>query len=340
MWRPPAFWDDPSMGWQALMLLPASIVYSIVAARRMRRMPDRAVGVPVICIGNPTVGGAGKTPTAIHVARRLIARGRNPVFLSRGYGGTTKRPTVVDPVKHRAGDVGDEPLLLAEVAPTVVAADRAAGALRAERLGDVIVMDDGFQNPSLAKDLPILVIDDDAGLGNGMPLPAGPLRAPLGNQIGLARALLLIGSGGKAQVAERAAEMFRLPILRGSLVPDPDVSAQLAGRAVIAFAGIGRPEKFFKTLETTGARIVRRTPFADHHPYSEDEASALIDAAAAADARLVTTEKDLARLSGGAGALAALQKAATALPVRLEIEDASQAELDRLIDAALAAKAR
>lgn len=329
--RPPDFWSREEMDWRAAALLPFAMIYASIAARRFRRAPEWRASQPVVCIGNPTVGGAGKTPVALLVAARLAALGRRPVFLSRGYGGRIRKPTLVDPDRHRADEVGDEPLILAAHAPTVVSPDRVAGAMRAEREGDAIVMDDGFQNPVLAKDLALLVVDTDFGLGNGMPLPAGPLRLPLGDQLARAQGVMLIGGGAKAEIVERAAGAFGLAVMRADLAPEADVAARLLGQRVVAFAGIGRPAKFFATLERLGARIVEARAFDDHHPYSAREAEALLKTSHQGDAVLVTTEKDMMRLERGTGALARLAAEAVMLPVTAVPDADSGATLDRLM---------
>src|SRR5712675_2587110 len=239
---------DPSFWWRAPgpmagLLAPLGALYGVIAAQRLMQA-GRRVRVPVVCIGNLTVGGAGKTPTAIAVARLLQAAGARPIFLTRGYGGRLAGPVAVAPT-HGAADVGDEPLLLARVAPTIVARDRAAGARAAEAAGaELIVMDDGFQNPALAKDLSLIVVDGRRGLGNGKVFPAGPLRAPLRPQIARAQALLVVGEPGPAaQPAIDGARARGLPVFTGRLVPDPAVVAALAARPALAFAGIADPEK-------------------------------------------------------------------------------------------------
>jgi tetraacyldisaccharide 4'-kinase len=239
--REPPFWWRAA-GIEASLLAPAAAIYSAVAARRLKRDGYRA-GVPVLCIGNPTVGGAGKTPTALLVASMLAAAGERPVFLSRGYGGCQHGPQLVDPERDRAADVGDEPLLLAREAPTVVARDRVAGAKTAVAAGaSVIVMDDGFQNPSLAKDFSVLVVDGRRGIGNGKVFPAGPLRARLDDQLARADALILVGTVGEAAAPVVAAAAARKhPVFRARLAPDRDAIAALAGKRVLAFAGIGDP---------------------------------------------------------------------------------------------------
>lgn len=315
--RAPAFWWRPDPSALARLLRPAGLVYGTVAARRMGRPGGRAP-VPVICIGNFTAGGAGKTPTALLVADLLTARGRRPAFLTRGYGGRLAGPVAVDPARHGAAEVGDEPLLLARAAPTIVARDRPAGAaLAAERGADAIVMDDGLQNPSLAKDLALAVVDGATGIGNGLPLPAGPVRAPMVAQWPLADAILVVGAGAAGdRVAEEAMRRAK-PVLRGRLVPDPAAAAALRGARVLAFAGIGRPEKFFETVRECGAEPVATQAFPDHHPYRMREIAALAAQAEAGGLRLVTTEKDRARIAG----LGLSTGALSVLPVRLVLED-------------------
>jgi tetraacyldisaccharide 4'-kinase len=322
--REPSFWwrepgtRAPSM---ASLLAPLGALYGAIAAHRLNQKGERA-GVPVVCIGNLTVGGAGKTPTAIAVARLLQVAGARPVFLTRGYGGRLAGPVAVTPA-HGAADVGDEPLLLARVAPTIVGRDRVAGARAAEAAGaDVIVLDDGFQNPALAKDLSLIVVDGRRGLGNHKVFPAGPLRAPLLAQLARAQALLIVGEvGAAAQPAIDAARARGLPAFAGRLVPDPAMVAALAGRAVLAFAGIADPEKFFATLRGAGITVGAAQGFPDHHRFSAAQAHDLIARAERAGLALVTTEKDLARMQGDA-ALAALARRATALPVALVFDNA------------------
>jgi tetraacyldisaccharide 4'-kinase len=317
--REPAFWWR-APGGAARMLAPLAAVYGAVAAQRMAR-PGRRVGVPVICIGNLTTGGAGKTPTALAAARFLLAAGERPYFLSRGYGGRLAGPVRVDPARHRAIDVGDEPLLLARLAATIVARDRLAGAETARAAGaSIIVMDDGFQNPALAKDLALLVVDGRRGIGNGKVLPAGPLRAPLEAQLTHAHALLVIGTGAGASDVETSARDFGLPIFHGRLAPEAGVATALAGRKVLAFAGIADPDKFFATVAEAGIEVRERARFPDHHRYSGEEAEAIVTRAEQAGLLPLTTEKDLARLAGDPRA-AALFARARALPVSLALAD-------------------
>lgn len=320
--RAPAFWWRPPSLASAL-LAPIGWIYGAVTARRMARPGTRA-GVPVICVGNFVAGGAGKTPTAIAIAGHLSADGRRPVFLSRGYGGTLVGPIRVDPAVHRAQDCGDEPLLLARAAPTVVARDRLAGARLAATLGDVIVMDDGLQNPTLHKDLTIAVVDGESGVGNGLCFPAGPLRAPLLEQLSHVDVVIVIGPGQAGDaVARRAGEVGRrgrpARVLRATLSPDPVAAGRLSGRAVLAFAGIGRPEKFWRTLELIGSRLAARRPFPDHHPYTRAEIDSLLDEARRQGLTLVTTEKDWVRVVRVIAPDAA--PAIAVLPVSLACQD-------------------
>jgi tetraacyldisaccharide 4'-kinase len=323
--RAPAFWwQEP--GAAAALLSPLAAVYGRVAARRLAR-PGARAGVPVICVGNPTVGGAGKTPAAIAVVRLLLAAGERPMFLTRGYGGRLAGPVMVEPA-HSAVQVGDEPLLLARVAPTVVAQDRVAGARFAREHGaGLIVMDDGFQNPSLAKDSSILVIDGRRGIGNGYVLPAGPLRAPLDPQLERAAAVLIVGESASIDQAARARG---LPVFHGTLEPEPGAVAALRGKKVLAFAGIGDPEKFFTTLERAGIDAAVRRGFPDHHRYSVGEAQALVRDAESGNLELLTTEKDLARLKDDA-TVTALAERARALPVEMKITES--ADFARLVRA-------
>jgi tetraacyldisaccharide 4'-kinase len=321
--REPAFWwREP--GPMARLLTPLARLYGAVATQRMMRHGQSA-RARVVCIGNLTVGGAGKTPTAIAVARLLQDMGAKPAFLTRGYGGRLAGPVTVAPT-HSAAEVGDEPLLLARVATTIVARDRVAGAAAAVAAGaDTIVMDDGFQNPSLHKDLSLLVLDGRRGIGNRNLIPAGPLRAPLMPQLMRAQALLVVGDAGpSAQVAIDAARAHGRKVITGRLVPDGAAVAALKARPVLAFAGIGDPDKFFATLRDAGIAVAATRRFADHHRLRAAEAAHLIARADAAQLALVTTEKDLARMAGDE-TLAALARLATALPITLAFDDIPEA---------------
>ncbi len=312
--RAPAFWWKKAPTLTARLLSPFGWVYGALTTRRMNRAGDDC-GPPVICIGNFVAGGAGKTPTAIAVAQALLAQGRKPFFLSRGYGSTTGAPRLVDRARDKAADVGDEPLLLAAIAPCIVSADKLEGARACAAAGaDVIVMDDGLQNPVLIKALRIGVVDGAVGVGNGLCVPAGPLRAPLSAQWPHVDALVVIGQGEPGEALAHAAEALGKPVMRGQLAPEPGMAMGLAGREVIAFAGIGRPEKFFDTLRALGAEVVATEAFPDHHAFTAREIAGLQGRAKRRGAALVTTEKDAVRLGPAAGQL-------LTLPVRLALED-------------------
>ena len=313
--RAPSFWWR-ERGLAATLLTPVAAIYGAVAARRLRRNRYRAA-VPVVCVGGLTVGGAGKTPTALALGRLLAAA--RPVFLTRGYGGTLAGPVIVDPARHDAGQVGDEALLLARVAPTVVARDRVAGAEAARAAGaGVIIMDDGFHSAALVNDLALLVLDAGHGVGNGQVFPAGPLRAPLSAQLAHAHAVVVIGKGNAA--APLRLQSPALTVFHGHLAPDAAAVASLAGRRLLAFAGIGHPDKFFATVEGVGAVVGRRS-FPDHHCFTAADVASLLDEAARGDLVLVTTEKDAARMTGN-GAAAKLQARAHTLPVTLVFDEA------------------
>lgn len=282
--RAPAFWFRD--GWMAKMLSPLAAIGAAMTARRVAR-PGWRAPVPVICCGNVTVGGAGKTTVVLDLARRLAAGGHAVHILLRGYGGRSRGTRRVS-VEDTAIDVGDEALLLAEVAPTWTGADRAASARAAVAAGaTVLLMDDGLQNPLLKKDFSLLIVDGATGFGNGRVLPAGPLREPVAAGAARCQAAVLIGAPLSLPAD--------LPVLHGSLVQGPEIAA-LKGRRVLAFAGIAYPEKFFAPLAEAGAEIVRRMPFPDHHPYSRGEMAAVLAEAAKLNAIPVTTPKDAVRL--------------------------------------------
>jgi tetraacyldisaccharide 4'-kinase len=290
--RPPAFWAERQGTWQSALLAPLGAAYAAVVARRLAQ-PGYRAPVPVICCGNATLGGAGKTVVALDLLARLTALGHRPHVLLRGYGGRVRGP-------HRVAEgepwdlVGDEALLLAQAAPTWAGADRAASARAAVAAGaDLLVMDDGLQNPGLEKTAALLVVDGGAGFGNGRVFPAGPLREPVAAAAGRCAAAVLIGedrSGAAALLPPG------LPVLRARMVPGPETAA-LRGTEVAAFAGIGRPDKFFAMLREAGAQVKEALAFPDHHPFGAPDLRRL--EALAQRRLLVTTAKDAVRLPTG-----------------------------------------
>ncbi|MCC8967427.1 tetraacyldisaccharide 4'-kinase [Bradyrhizobium sp. Pear76] len=317
--REPAFWHRPS-SWIASLLSPLAALYGAVAARRMQR-PGIDAGIPVICVGNYHVGGAGKTPTVLALAKLLRELDERPVVLSRGYGGRLAGPVKVDRNSQTAADIGDEPLMMAATLPVVVSRDRAAGlALARAQDASVILMDDGFQNPSVAKDCCLIVIDGRRGVGNGRVIPAGPLRAPLPLQLTRTDALIVVGEGSAAQTIAADLASRGKSVLSARLKPDQTSLAALSGMRVLAFAGIGDPARFFNTLRSSGVDVVRQTAFADHHAFTKDEIEQLVAAARADALTLVTTEKDLARLRGPDG-MPAWAQAIVSFAVTLQFED-------------------
>ena len=314
-------------------LAPLGRLYGRIAEKRYAEVEPYRSRLKVICIGNFTAGGGGKTPTAIAVATMLKELGAKPAFLTRGYGGTSKGPVLVK--GQSAEEVGDEPLLLAEIAPTMVAADRVAGAKALEATdASVIVMDDGFQNPSLAKDLSLVVVDGGAGIGNGLIIPAGPLRAPLDAQIARASALIVIGDEERVAKLVEAFAAQAKPVLKARMVPRQD-RRWLSVLPVIGFAGIARPSKFFATLRNEGARLIDSRAYPDHYRYSERQARSLLKEAKNYNAMLVTTEKDHVRLDGEPdSAVAELKHRSRPFPIRIEFAD--KEAVTALLAAALA----
>ena len=322
--RAPEFWA--SEGLLPTLLEPAARLYGAMAARRRRRARPWRAPVPIICIGNLVAGGAGKTPVARSVCARLQDMGHHTHLLSRGYGGREKGPLRVDPGRHGALDVGDEALLLAVTAPTWIARDRAAGARAAIEAGaQAIVLDDGFQNPALEKDLSLLVVDGGYGFGNDKLIPAGPLREPVDEGLARAQAVVLMGAD-TAKVAARIPS--DLLVLRAHVRPSHGAD-EVRGKPVVAFAGIGRPEKFFDTLRDLDCELLGEHPFADHHRYRDHEILVLADKADKLQALLVTTAKDWARLPEHLQALVA------SVEVEVAWEDADG--LDQMLEATMRA---
>lgn len=319
MMREPAFWwTKPGLG--AHLLRPCGALYGMFAAARMRRA-GVAVGIPVICVGNLTLGGTGKTPAAIAIGRMLQTMGKKPFFLSRGYGGRLTGPVLVDPQRHGASEVGDEPLLLARIAPTIIARDRIAGARHARESGaTVIVMDDGLQNPSLKKNFSLAVIDGRRGIGNALIFPAGPLRAPLAAQLAAIDALLIMGAS-LPPMEQFLRRHSSIPAHHATLTPDPQSVRAIGQRKILAFAGIGEPEKFFRTLTAAGLRVAATESFPDHHPFTEADAARLLARCERDDLVPMTTEKDQVRLAGGETRMA-LARRSHVLAVTLTWKDA------------------
>lgn len=325
--REPAFWHRPS-SWQSILLAPLGAIYGGIAARRLAQ-PGRRAAVPVICVGNYHVGGAGKTPTVLALAALLKSVGARPMVVSRGYGGRLAGPVGVDPSRHGAADVGDEPLMMAGHVDVVVARQRAEGAVLAVARGaSVILLDDGFQNPALVKDLSLIVIDAGRGLGNAQVFPAGPLRAPLAPQLARTDALIVVGEGTAAEPVAQAVAVRGRPVLRARLVADAASCAALTGRRCLAFAGIGDPQRFFATLRASGIDVAREVAFADHHPFSAAEIDDLVAAAAAEKLTLVTTEKDLVRITSDT---ALASRAGAIVPFKVTLAIGGDGELQRLL---------
>lgn len=326
--RAPGFWHEPA-GVASTLLSPLGALYAAGTARRLRNGLRARVGVPVICIGNINAGGTGKTPTAIAVAQRLADRGVKAHAVTRGYGGEFTGPMRVEERLHTAADVGDEALLLAAFLPTWVASDRLAGAQAAVDAGaECLILDDGFQNPALAYDLSVVVVDAWRGFGNGRVIPAGPLREYL--DVGMARADMVLSIGpeqAQTRFTNAWGKHVSVPHLTGVLEPLP-TGLPLDGLPVLAFAGIGHPEKFFQTLRGLGADLHATHALADHQPLSDTLMIRLLRDAHMRGAQVVTTEKDAVRLSPE------FRAQVMTVPVRLQVDDWSP--LDRDLDRILA----
>ena len=311
--RTPKFWTEKSL--LSTSLLPLSVLYGLGARLRPLLVKPKDAGLPVLCVGNLTAGGAGKTPTVAALVSLLKDLGKNPHVISRGYKSKLPGPLCVKPSLHDAEEVGDEPLLLARECPVWIGADRVASALKAKAEGaDVLIMDDGFQNPSLKKKQSLLVVDGNYGFGNQRLLPAGPLREPLSGGLERADAVLIIGedSCGLADFATSH------ELIHGSVQVPKETAKELSGRRVVAFAGIGLPEKFRRTLETIGANVTNFLPFPDHHDYAPQELKILSEKSEKQDAILVTTEKDWVRLPPD------FQSKVLPVPIRLGFSDPDQ----------------
>ncbi|WP_072391382.1 tetraacyldisaccharide 4'-kinase [Hyphomicrobium sp. CS1GBMeth3] len=344
----PSWWYGEGRSAVADLLSPLERLYGAAVERRFRKAEPYRSSLPVICIGNFTAGGTGKTPLTRFLLEVLAIRDVDAVCLSRGYGGSLSGPVWVDGAHHAAREVGDEPLLLARALPdagrVMVARDRKAG-LRAIETGgstDVVIMDDGLQNPSVAKDLSIAIVDARRGFGNGRVIPAGPLRAPLAFQLGRVDCIVVMGGDpaeAEPPVFEDLKKRFPGPVLRGGVAPAGDLD-WIGGARLIAYAGIANPDRFFRMLATFAPATLTRRPFADHHAFTDAEATRLLSEAVATDAELVTTEKDLARLAGTSGASAELARRSRVLPIRVHFEERDFLRLGALIDGALKAGTR
>ena len=318
--RAPGFWGGEGGGLWPALLSPAAAIYAAATARRLAR-PGWRAPVPVVCCGNATAGGAGKTTVALDIGKRLARRSVNAHFLLRGYGGRLKGPLLVDPERHDSQAVGDEALLLAAERPAWISADRGAGGQAAVAGGaQCIVMDDGLQNPGLVQDLALLVVDGTYGFGNGRIIPSGPLREPVANAAARCRAAVLIGDDETNVLAQLPP---RLPVLRARLKPGPE-AALLAGQPVYAFCGIANPRKFFATLQEAGAVLAGRMAFADHDPGDDGDMTDLLAEAESLRALPVTTRKDFVRIPP------AYRSRVTVVSVTLEWEDT--AAIEALLD--------
>ena len=316
--KAPDFWQHD--GPVPALLRPIAGIWAWRTKRRMKSYTPFQADVPVVCVGNVVAGGAGKTPVAMSIGQRLIKAGRHPHFLSRGYGGASDTPTRVDRDRHTAWNVGDEPLLLSDIAPTWTGPDRATTATMAVAAGaDVLIMDDGFQNPALHKDLSLLVFDGGYGIGNGQVMPAGPLREKFGEALARTDTVVLVGpdESGIRNLIPTDKEL-----LSARFVPARN-SELVSGKPVLAFAGIGRPEKFYETLRGMGCEVIAPKSLPDHHVFNVNEIMELVERAAEADALLVTTTKDALRLPEEA------KDMITPLAVDLEWHD--DTALDRIV---------
>lgn len=331
----PPFWWKKDADWRAWLMAPASWIYGVIAGQNLKRAKRLELDIPVICVGNFTIGGAGKTPTVIMLARAAVAKGLKPGVLSRGYGGGIDQTTIVDPQHHRARDVGDEPLLLAREALTVISRKRVEGARLLIREGaDLIIMDDGFQSARLHFDYALMVIDTVRGIGNGWIVPAGPVRAPTRLQLQYATALLKVGSGNAADPFIRTAARAGKAVYESRILP-VGASSEVAGKTLLAFAGIADPQKFYRTVEELGGTIAIRQSYGDHYHLGDDEIEDILATAEAGNLEIVTTAKDAVRLIGHRGAAQTLLAKARVIDIEMAFD--SPKVPGQIIDEAFAA---
>lgn len=331
--NPPSWWQNETGHILPKYLGPVGTLYGQVVKARFRYTKPYECNLPVLCVGNFTQGGTGKTPISIKLAEMLTDQGWQPSFLTRGYKGKLSGPIVVDPNEQTAEEVGDEPLLLSGTAPTIVAKNRVEGAwLIEQRNSNFIIMDDGFQNPTLRKNISLIAIDSATGLGNHRIFPAGPLRAPLEFQLQRADAIIITGGDSSRIEAELKTKYdFKKPVLRGNLKPTEDTD-WVGEKPILAYAGIARPEKLFDSLERVGGKVIRRIPFADHHSFTTRDADHLTKLALADDLQLITTQKDLVRIADkDSHQLRALKRMSRAFPVEFCFDDDGEKTLLKLI---------
>jgi tetraacyldisaccharide 4'-kinase len=319
---PPFWWENAD--WRALLLTPFSALYGFAAEQRLKSAKSPKIGLPVLCVGNFTIGGGGKTPTVLALAKHALSMGLKPGILTRGYGGSEKGPHLVDETKDSAGHVGDEPLLMAFTAPVVVARNRLKGAELLKRHGcDLIIMDDGFQSARLHADCNLLVVDARRGIGNGHVIPAGPLRAPLLAQMRKTDALLIIGKADRAEPVVRAAARAAKPVFEAEIRWDDE--ATIKGRRFLAFAGLADPDKFFDTLQSSGAWVSLTRSFPDHYHYSDEDIQELMQTAETGGLTLVTTEKDAVRFVRGTAAAQKLADSTMVFQIEIAFDEENTA---------------
>lgn len=331
----PAFWWPRKLATRSKFLMPIGMIYGFVTGLRMKRAPDQKASLPVICIGNLVIGGAGKTPTTISISYLLQTKGYRCGFLLRGYGGSNEGATRVTS-QHSVHEVGDEALLYAEIGPTVVSADRGAGAslLSATDI-DIILMDDGFQNPALHKACSLIVVDGLSGWGNGLCFPAGPLRASLNAQLPFANAVIALGQGEYSESLEMLNDQHEFQLLQAEInVPPSQPTANTNG--YLAYSGIGRPQKFFTSLEQNGFGLKGQMSFPDHHVFSETDAKKILQKAQDLDAVPITTQKDHVRLASAAPKSSCAELFETSEVLKITVEFSEPGKLVELLEAAIA----